>query len=227
MAIIKIILRVLSFLAIVLLVYWTLNTEWFSILKSGDMDATEEYLSEERLTTLLITFVLMTIQNLFTLVPLVLIVGINILLFGFVLGFLWSWSTSLACSIIAFLLYRYWLQSMFSKRINEEIKDKIERNGFLFMLYARMIPFIPSSFINITAGASSIKFTHYIGATAIGNFVYMFIMCLIVNGIISAEIENYAIVIALIGLMPIIYFIQKRKTLKVKEKSNGEKGRYH
>ncbi|MEK3888736.1 TVP38/TMEM64 family protein [Bacillus sp. FSL K6-3431] len=216
---IKILLRVISFLAIALLVIWAFNTEWFSILKTADMDEIEAFLGEEQHITVLITFVLMMVQNLFTLVPLILIVAVNILLFGFIHGYFWSLVTSIIGSVVAFILYRYWLQSILGERINKGIKEKIESNGFLFMLYARLIPFVPSSFINIAGGASSIRMFHYLGATVIGNAIYIFLMCLVVNGIITTDFEKYALPISLVALLPFVYFYQKRKMSKRRKKN--------
>ncbi|MBS4206969.1 VTT domain-containing protein [Bacillus sp. FJAT-50079] len=182
------------------------------------MDEVEKYISEEQLTTLFLTFSLMTIQNLFTLIPLILLVTINLFIYEFTLGFFWSWGTSVAGSIISFVLYRYWLQSLFRKRMDLEMKEKIESHGFLFILYLRLIPFVPSSLVNIAAGASTISFSRYVSATLIGNFIYIFMMCFFVHEMISANIEILPILSGLLGLLLIAYLIRKRKTSKEKEK---------
>lgn len=217
----KLFMKVISFLVIALSLLWMVNTDWFAILKSGDLDKIDAYFDKEIHIGLLITLLLMAFQNMFTIIPLVLVVTINILLYDFLNGFLWSWLTSIAGSLIAFLLYRYWLQSFLSGKINTALNEKIERNGFLFVFYMRLLPFAPSGLINIAAGASSIKFSHYFGATAFGNMIHIFLIGLIINGLFSAGIQDYVIPILLLALLPCIYFYKKYKR-RVRSRENNE-----
>lgn len=208
---IKTILKISSFLIVALCLYMIFQADWFVMLKSGDMDLIADYFEEEWQLALFITFILMLIQNLFTLVPLVLVVTINILLFGFYGGFFWSWATSVMGSLLAFLLYRYWLQTFLTTKVNSDIRSKIENNGFLFVFYARLFPFFPTSLINVTAGASTIKIYHYVSATVLGNLIYLLIVSLIVNGIVSASFESYVFFVALVIAIPLFYLYKRRK----------------
>jgi uncharacterized membrane protein YdjX (TVP38/TMEM64 family) len=58
---------------------------------------------------------------------------------------------------------------------------KIERNGFMYILIARLIPIMPTSVINIAAGISTVKLNHYVAATFVGNTVYAFIIAFITS----------------------------------------------
>ncbi|MBO1004021.1 TVP38/TMEM64 family protein [Pseudogracilibacillus auburnensis] len=190
---------------------WMVNTEWFAILKSGDLEAIESFFDKKWYIALLITFLLMFLQNMFTVIPLIIIVTINIFLYEFMLGFVWSWLTSIAGSVLAFFLYRYWLHSILTKKINVELKEKIDKNGLYYVFFARLIPFIPSSFINMAAGASSIRFSYYLGATLLGNMIYMLLMSFLVYGLITADIEIYLILISLTVFIPLIYLYKWKK----------------
>lgn len=44
----------------------------------------------------------------------------------------------------------------------------IGRNGFIAVLFGRLLPMIPTPVVNIYSGLSSIKFRQYMLATAIG-----------------------------------------------------------
>ncbi|HEY4553622.1 MAG TPA: VTT domain-containing protein [Bacillaceae bacterium] len=186
------------------------------------MSEIEGYLEKEIHIALFITFLLMVFQNLFTLVPLFLIITINIFLFGFLYGYLWSWGTSVAGGMAAFFLYRYWFQSFLANKISPGIKEKIEYNGLLYVLYARLIPFAPSSLINMASGVSSIKFSHYTLATMAGNLIYVFILCLIVNGLMSPNMQHYVIIALLLALLPGWYLYQRMKKRRVQTQEGRE-----
>lgn len=126
------------------------------MLKSGDIETITSLLGENIYYTLGITLIIMIIQNSFTIIPLILVISLNIALYGFYYGFLWSWITSIISSIIVFLGIRIGFQDWLLKKIKPEIVNIGEKHGFLYVLQARVIPFIPTSIINITAGLSAI-----------------------------------------------------------------------
>lgn len=156
----------------------------------------------------------MLIQNLFTLIPIVGIVVINIALFGLVCGYLWSLATSIIGALVAFIVFRYWFQSLLIKKVKRSYLEKLEQNGFLFVLLLRLIPFIPSSLINITGGVSSIRLIPFLTATFIGNAIYLLLLSFVANGLLSADMEGYVFVALLVAILPSIYLYRylKQKT---------------
>jgi len=127
---------------------------------------------------LLITLFLMIIQNLFSVIPLLLLISINVSLFDFIYGYLWSWLTSVLGAIVTFHIARSGFQRFFRLR-NQRIINRIERNGFYFVLIGKLFPLIPSSVINIAAGVSSVSFKRFTYGTLIGNLIYLFVLSLI------------------------------------------------
>ncbi|MFC6601848.1 TVP38/TMEM64 family protein [Ectobacillus funiculus] len=124
----------------------------------------------------------MIIQNAFTIIPLLGLITINVALFGFFNGFLWSWFTSIIAAIIIFMSVRYCFQDWVLKKINPALVTKVEQAGFMYVIQGRIFPFVPTSLVNIIAGLSSIRFTHFLLGTIIGNFVYFF-FCAITHSI--------------------------------------------
>lgn len=55
-----------------------------------------------------------------------------------------------------------------SESFLEKVSDKIERNGFMVMLYLRLIPLFPFNAINYLSGLTSIKHRDYTIATFVG-----------------------------------------------------------
>lgn len=185
--------------------------EWFSIFKSGDMGLILNFLEQELYITFFVMLLLMLIQNLFTLIPIIIIIMVNIMLFGFVNGYLWSVATSIVGALSSFLLYRYWFQSLLLKKTNVSFIRKLEQNGFLFVFYLRVIPFVPSSFINTLSGISSIKLSHFLFATILGNSLYLFLLSSIANGLLTEELQDYIILALLIAALPSYYLYRKLK----------------
>ncbi|GIQ67517.1 TVP38/TMEM64 family protein [Xylanibacillus composti] len=184
--------RVLSFSGLLLLLVVALRSEPAMLLLSGDLQALRELAGGSVGVLMLATLALMIIQNLFTIIPLILLISVNVSLFGFTYGYLWSWVCSIAGGVVSFLAVRYWFQSLFAKRMNERLKDKIEGNGFLFVFLGRIFPFVPTSAVNIAAGISSIRLSHFVYSTMIGNLLYFFVLALVGLGILSIRLEKAA-----------------------------------
>ncbi|MCM3617075.1 VTT domain-containing protein [Sutcliffiella horikoshii] len=202
------------------------QTEWFALFKNGDMEEIRLLLKEEIFSTLLITFLLMLVQNLFTLIPIVGIIVINIALFGFVNGYLWSLATSTVAAMMGFIVFRYWFQSLLISKVKKGYLKKVEQNSFLFVLLLRVIPFIPSSFINLTGGVSSVRWTPFLLATFLGNGLYLLFLSFIANGLLSSEIEGYLLFALLLALIPSFYLYRyvKRKTELIENQKRKVRG---
>ena len=83
--------KVLLFIVFILFIYFIFQSEGFSLLREGDIEAFEEYLDENLFSALMLMLLFMVIQNAISMIPLVLLVSINVIVFGFWGGFLWSW----------------------------------------------------------------------------------------------------------------------------------------
>ena len=189
--------------------------------ESGDLDA---IIDKNVWFILAITLLMMIIQNTFTVIPLILVITVNYVLFGFMKGFLWSWLTSIIGSAIIFLGTRYLFQGWVKRKIDLSLRSKIEKNGFKFVFQARIIPFIPTSFINILSGVSSIKFSSFIIATCVGNFLYFFLMILIPAGLINVQINDYVLEASILLIFLLIFFFILKGRRKKRQKNNRYDG---
>jgi uncharacterized membrane protein YdjX (TVP38/TMEM64 family) len=214
-------LKLISFALILTLLILTLKTDTFSILLSGDPEALKDLSHGSIFMLLLFTLLLMTIQNMFTIIPLLLLISVNVSIFGFIQGYIWSWLISIAGAVISFLITRYWFQTFFTKYVNNEFKQKIEEKGFWFVFIGRILPFMPTSVVNIAAGISSIRFKKFLYATLLGNMIYFLLLSFISQGILSIPWESllYAS-IAVVGLIAfVIMKLWKRKQMIKKERA--------
>ena len=166
-----IILLMISLLSII-------NDDLFHSVLKGDIQSIRTMLENNLSYACLLTLLIMTIQNSFTIIPLILVITINFALFGFVNGFIWSWISSIIAAIIIFIGVRYIFQDWLMKKFNAELMEKMEQKGFNYVFEARIFPFVPTSFVNILAGLSSIHFKDFLLGTIVGNFLYFFILSL-------------------------------------------------
>ena len=130
-------------------------------------------------------------------------------MFGFWQGFLWSWFTSVAAAYIICVCVRFVFKNKVIKRFNPEHIEKIEQNAFKYVFQARVFPFVPTSFINILAGLSSVHYKPFVLATALGNFIYFFVLALIPAGLLSADINLYMLAVLVIFIFG-LYYVFKR-----------------
>ena len=163
---------------------------------------------------LLIMLFIMILQNLFTFIPLVLVITTNITLFGFWPGYLYGCLCSVIGSMLMFFSIRYIFSNLFAQSVARKYDAKLKKNGFFFVLSARILPFIPTNLINIAAALSPIKAAHFFAATAIGNMVYSFVLASISLGLISTATYNPIYLIALAVIALISYLIYRKKLKK-------------
>jgi Uncharacterized conserved protein len=107
---------------------------------------------------------------LFPVVPFVLIAGVNIILYGFVAGFLLSLGGSLLGASLGFWLARTLGQEWAQPKIAKLGKwgTQINKNSFSIILISRLIPILPSAAVNYAAGISLMTYPSFLMATIIG-----------------------------------------------------------
>jgi uncharacterized membrane protein YdjX (TVP38/TMEM64 family) len=210
--------KILSLFAIIIAVFLIIhNTETFRLLRNGDLDTIILSLRNTTFSKFFFTFIIMVIQNSFTVIPLIIIITINYALFGFFNGLIWSWLTSIIAAGIWFFGSRYFFNDWVQRKTNAEILAKMEKNGLLFVFQARIIPFVPTSLINILSGLSSITFKHFIIGTMFGNLIFFFVLSLIPAGLMEGNMEQnilLGIAIILVGFVVIIRLKKKQKRRK-------------
>ena len=211
--------KIISFAALLGLCVYVLSTDRAAVLLSGDIDRIRELFGGNHLMLRIITLLLMVIQNLFTVIPLILLITLNVTLFGFWDGYLWSWLTSIAGGIVSFAASRFWFQDFFLRKINHKWKEQVEQGGFIMVFAGRVIPFIPTSAINIASGISSVKFRHFVSGTILGNAIFFFVMALIPLGIMTLETETLAGLTAAAAVLAVLaaaWFVNRRRRRKQK-----------
>lgn len=201
-------------LAFIIIIWMFYQTGLFQILISGDLDKMYAIVNDQLPFLLMMSFVIILIQNALTVIPLLLVLTKNIALFGFVYGLILSWFFSIIAAAIVFVCIRYLFKDFFAGKISEKTKVKIEENGFMYVLAARVLLVLPTSIINLVAAVSSIKFKDFILATSIGNLIYFSVLSLIPLGFLKGSFDLYFILIGIAIAVVVYIFYRKHKKKK-------------
>lgn len=93
------------------------------------------------------------------------------LMFGLVTGVLLVWVAALVGALVAFglgrVLGRDAVERLTSTRV-QKVDELIARRGLLAVVVLRLVPVVPFTAINYTAGLTGIRLWHYTAGTAIG-----------------------------------------------------------
>jgi len=120
--------------------------------------------------SIFIDLVIVMILHLFPVVPFVLIAGVNILLYGWISGFMLSLTGSLLGASLGFWLARTLGQGWAQPKVAKLGKwgALLRGNSFSVVLLSRLIPFLPSAAVNYAAGLSFMTFPSFLLASLLG-----------------------------------------------------------
>ncbi len=104
----------------------------------------------------------------------------------------------------------------------DEAKKQIDKNGFLFMMYARLIPLFPFAGVNYLSGIIGVKYKDYAIATVLGmlpgSFDYVYLGFSVTD--IRENPLGIIVSIAMLVLFTLIVTFVKKRSAKSKEHNN-------
>jgi uncharacterized membrane protein YdjX (TVP38/TMEM64 family) len=200
----------LSFIcAISIIIFLYFNKELFNAIWIGDSETISSFLKENILFLLLFTLAIMLIQNMLSIIPLILVITLNNTLFGFLFGFIWSLLTSILASALVFIGIRYGFKESVRKKFNPVLLNKLEQKGLWYVIQVRILPFVPSNIINAVSGLSSIVFIQFLIGTAIGNTGYFLVLSLVQAGFLAGNWAQFFLVFIVLLSIGSYYFGKK------------------
>ena len=184
--------------------------ELFTLLASGDIPATVEYIRSFGEGAIVFAFLLTLFTNALGFPPAVIFSTANVILFGIVPGIILSCVAETVGVTIAFLLMRFYFREAAEKAIAKSpFLAKIDRysgnKGFFIMLIGRMVPYLPSAVMNAVGALSSIRFRDYVLASLVGKFPSTGIEAIIGHDIIMQQEDHTRLVIVVICAGILIY----------------------
>ncbi|MEF3301982.1 TVP38/TMEM64 family protein [Paenibacillus sp. GYB003] len=148
----------------------------------------ERYRSFGPLPGMLLTFMKSFVPPL----PTLLIVGVNALVYGLWLGFLYSWLGMVAGCLTTFAIVRKIAGSAFLQRWARKPKVQkgmrwVRRNAFSYVFVLSLFPVGPFVVINVAAALAGMRFRSFALAVAAGKAVMVFVV-----SYIGYDVSRYA-----------------------------------
>ncbi|OXM87626.1 TVP38/TMEM64 family protein [Paenibacillus rigui] len=158
----------------------------------------------------------------FILVPVLpykIIIGLFGFKYGPLMGAFISWSAASVASVIAFLLARYLLQQQGRAYLSkykqlERLRAAIEKNPFLTILFARLIPVIPQAVVNVYPALTSIPVVTFAVASALGKIPAMLLFAFIGSQLFAGTdrlLLSIGVYALFLGIVYLVYRLWLKK----------------
>ena len=185
--------------------------KWYNLLTS--LDFWIQFLNQFIDLGPLAPILLALIESLIPALPLFAIVTFNITAYGPVLGFLYSWIGSTLGSILVFCFFRYFVKRYLSewiarkKNLSKALAWVANRNAKTLFLMA-MLPFTPSSFLNMAFGLSDFDTYTFIITLSVAKLLMMGGLAFFGNSLLLS-LENPGYLILAIIIMLVLYLLSR------------------
>ena len=184
--------------------------EVFTLLKNGDIQETAEYIKSYGEMAIVFSFLLTLFVNALGFPPAIIFSTANTLIFGIFWGIVISVVAETVGVTISFLLLRFFFRDTAKKLIQKSkflssVDKYSSKKGFLVMLIARMVPYIPSGVLNAVGALSSLNLRDYFIASLIGKFPSTGIEAIIGHdAIVQQEDSTRIIVVVILAIILIV-----------------------
>ncbi len=170
-------------------------------------------------------FFLVILEAIFPILPLAVFIGMNILAFGKVVGFIVSYVATITGCMASFYLFKFALNKFAYRFLNEKTKTKVNKLmlkikniDFNALVIIHAMPFTPSFLINIAAGLSGMNSKKYFISLLIGKISIIYFWGYVGSNLLSS-IKEPTVLIKMFVLIVLAYLISKviEKIIKVEE----------
>lgn len=160
-------------------------------------------------------FLLIVLESIIPALPLSVFIGLNIITFGKILGYVISYFGTIVGCMLSFITFRYILKNYLYKIFKEKTRIKIEdlmkkmtNIDFNTLVVIIAIPFTPAFLVNIAAGLSNIPIKKYIFALLIGK-AFMIYFWGYIGANLLESLKNPIILVKIIVIVLLAYLISK------------------
>lgn len=197
--------------------------DWIQNLKNMDMDQIQQTLESYSQFGPLPGILLPFIEAFLPFLPLIVIIAANVNIYGFGLGFLFSWIGVTGGALCVFLICRALGRNVKAKLMRKFPKSErffnwVEKRGFTPLFLLACFPFTPSVVITVVSGLSKVPFHSFLLATMMGKAVMIFVISLISFDITNLVNEPWRIFVSITAVL-VMWF--GGKTLEKRYQVNG------
>ena len=183
--------------------------EIFELLKKGDIVETAEYIKSYGSMAIVFAFLLTLFVNALGFPPAIIFSTANTLIFGIFWGITLSVVAETVGVTISFLLLRFFFRESAEKIISKSkfltsIDGYSTNKGFIVMLIARMVPYLPSGLLNAVGALSSLSLRDYFLSSLIGKFPSTGIEAIIGHDAILQEEDPTRMIVVIIFAIVLI-----------------------
>ena len=195
--------------------------EIIDLLSRGDIKETAEYIKNYGSMAVVFSFLLTLFVNALGFPPAIIFSTANTLIFGIFWGIVISVAAETVGVTISFLLLRFFFREQAAQIISKsKFLSKIDHysgeKGFVIMLIARMVPYVPSALLNAVGALSSLSLRDYFISSLIGKFPSTGIEAIIGHDAILQEKDPTRIIVVIIFAIILIgwawYYEKKLKS---------------
>ena len=194
--------------------------EWFEV--DNIIELSQHYRALGPLIGILLPF----IESFLPFLPLFVFVFANASAFGLGYGILISWVGTTAGSYAVFLLIRKYGEIRLFRFLTKSARVQklinwVDRNGFGPLFLFICFPFTPSALVNLVAGLSSIKKTHYLFTLMAGKLVMICTVSFIgydLKALLTQPIRTAIVAVIVI----LLWFIGKRLEHRLTKKVDAD-----
>ena len=185
--------------------------EIIDLLSRGDIKETAEYIKNYGSMAVVFSFLLTLFVNALGFPPAIIFSTANTLIFGIFWGITLSVVAETVGVTISFLLLRFFFRDTAQKVIAKSkclksIDNYSSEKGFVVMLIARMVPYVPSGILNAVGALSALSLRDYFIASFIGKFPSTGIEAIIGHDMIVGDGDNTRIVVVVFFAVILILF---------------------
>ncbi len=196
--------------------------EIFELLSHGDILETAKYIEGYGSMAVVFSFLLTLFVNALGFPPAIIFSTANTLIFGIFWGIVISVAAETVGVTISFLLLRFFFRDAAEKLIAKSkflsSMDKYSsEKGFVIMLVARMVPYVPSGLLNAVGALSALSLRDYFLASFVGKFPSTGIEAIIGHDAILQEEDPTRIIVVVIFAVILIgwaYWFEKKHSQK-------------
>jgi uncharacterized membrane protein YdjX (TVP38/TMEM64 family) len=195
----------------------------FRLAVSGNVKALAEYFRSFGPYAVLVSFSIDVLINMGSIFPSVFISTANGLIFGLPLGIAISWLAETVGVVLSFLLMRFFFRNTAERVIRkanklESIDRASEKNGIVWMTFARALPYFPSGILTAVGAVSRMSVRDYIIANLIGKFPSTALEVVIGHDIVNFREYTVRLTILVI-VAAVVFYLGKRHLLDKKKNS--------
>ena len=192
-----------------------------ALLGRGDIEETAAYIQSFGTWAVFFAFWLTLCVNAIGFPPAIIFSTANTLIFGIIPGIVLSCVAETVGVTISFLLLRFFFRESAEKIIQKHKSlaniDKYSgERGFVVMLIARMVPYLPSALLNAVGALSAISLRDYVLASFIGKFPSTGIEAIIGHDTITAQEDPTRLILVIVAAVILIAgaWIYERKATR-------------